>query len=480
MSLRRREIRAAVIVAVPKHQDVLPSLFLACSIDAKRKIDGEAANSRYSGEEIVSTHWLNERFRQTMQLIREFRLNWNAEAMISHDDIQFLRVCLDVALHQASQEGHKGDLYDVNPTLWAIWLIQHLHAVRAGGWTVERVSDQLLWSTSGMYAFLRDRSALGEWFLIKDPATKELLHRYKLPFRTQNVPPRSNKVFIWKKAIRRLSDWMVAGGLAPIDEAILNLQPPAIVAPLPAAAAREARREALWARVAQRANQRPLLSVGGDDAEETRQLISGVLNESREAAGGSGEGLSDEQADEIEAELEREMGEASSSSGDPASASTAGPSAPPRRLLTMEQMLEFLMRDDGNTTSGTPPQPPGAGEAGSSATPQQPPGGGGMGSSTAPQQQPGGGVGENTNEISEYEVQRLRNIEVQNRWLREHGLGQGEGLPRPRPRAPRDPFPPGRSGADPSRRSTRQRKTKVSDAELVEDRGSSAEDSDGD
>ena len=34
------------------------------SIDAKRKIDGEKAESRQGAT--VSTHWLNERFRQTL------------------------------------------------------------------------------------------------------------------------------------------------------------------------------------------------------------------------------------------------------------------------------------------------------------------------------------------------------------------------------------------------------------------------------
>ena len=417
-----------------------------------------------------------------MLLVREFRLFWNTgDVELKHDDVEFLRVCLDVALQQASQQGHTGDVYDVNPTLWAIWLIQHLHAVRAGGWTVERISDQLLWSTAGMYEFLKSRSAASGQFVVRDPMTKAVLHRYKLPFRQQNVPPHKNKLFIWRKALRRLSDWMSDGGLAPIDEGIINLQPPEIVAPLPAAAAREARRNALWARVAQRANRRPLLSVGGDDGEETRQLISGVLTESREAEGGQSEQLSDEHANEMEAELEREMmGEASSSGVDPASGSTAGSSAP-SRLLTMEELLEFLMRDDGNSASSTTTQPQGGGEAGPSTASQQQSGGGGTraGPSTAPEQ-PGGRAGGNRDQLSDYEIQRKQNIEERNAWLREHQLGNGEGHPQPRPRAPRDPFPPGRSGADPSRRSTRTRKTTVSEAELAEDRGSSAEDSDDD
>jgi hypothetical protein len=281
----------------------------AASIDAKRKIDGEKAASRQGAT--VSAHWLNERFRQTLLLIREFRHNWNTGWMLSNDDVEFLRVCLDVALGKAAQQGHSGDIYDGNAVLYSIWLVQHLHAVRAGGWTVESLQDQLLWSSAGMYVFLEAMHARGDRYVVRDPTTRAVLHRYRLPFRGMRVPPRADKLFIWKKAARRLSQWMVDGGLAPIDEAIINQHPPTIVPPLPAAAAREERREALWARVAGRARRRPLFSVRGDDAdaEETRSLVSGVMSESRAAAEGEGAGLNDEQADELEADLEREMTE---------------------------------------------------------------------------------------------------------------------------------------------------------------------------
>ena len=277
------------------------------SIDAKRKIDGEKAESRQG--ETVSTHWLNERFRQTLLLIREFRYNWVTGEMLTNDDIELLRICLDVALGQAARQGHTGDIYDGNAVLYSIWLVQHLHAVRAGSWTVESANDQSLWSTANMYAFLEAMHARGDTYIVRDPTTRAVLHRYRLPFRAMTVPPRADKMFIWKKAARRLSQWMVAGGLAGLDEAIITQRPPSIVPPLPAAAAREERREALWARVAGRARRRPLFSVRGNDADaqETRQLVSGVMSESRAAAGGEGAGLSDEQADELEADLEREM-----------------------------------------------------------------------------------------------------------------------------------------------------------------------------
>ena len=280
---------------------------LCVSIDAKRKIDGEKAESRQGAT--VSTHWLNERFRTTLLLIREFRHNWVTGEMLSNDDVEFLRVCLDVALGQAAQQGHSGDIYDANAVLYSIWLVQHVHVVRAGSWTVESANDQSLWSAANMYAFLEAMHARGDKYIVRDPTTRAVLHRYRLPFRVMTVPPRADKVFIWKKAARRLSQWMVDGGMAPIDEAIINQQPPTIVPPLPAAVAREERREALWRRVAGRARRRPLFSIGDDvDSEQTRQLVSGVMSESRAAAGGDqGAGLSDEQATELEAELEREM-----------------------------------------------------------------------------------------------------------------------------------------------------------------------------
>ena len=243
------------------------------SIDAKRKIDGEKAESRQG--ETVSTHWLNERFRQTLLLIREFRYNWVTGEMLTNDDIELLRICLDVALGQAARQGHTGDIYDGNAVLYSIWLVQHLHAVRAGSWTVESANDQSLWSTANMYAFLEAMHARGDTYIVRDPTTRAVLHRYRLPFRAMTVPPRADKMFIWKKAARRLSQWMVAGGLAGLDEAIINQRPPSIVPPLPAAAAREERREALWARVAGRARRCPLfagrIGVVGEHGGDARR-----------------------------------------------------------------------------------------------------------------------------------------------------------------------------------------------------------------
>ena len=89
----------------------------------------------------------------------------------------------------------------------------------------------------------------------------------------------------------------------------------------------------------------------------------------------------------------------------------------------------------------------------------------------------GAGPSSLTDELSEYEKQRLANIERNKRLLEQLGLGDGQGLGTRRPPAPRRRVPPGRSGDAPSRRSTRERKSRRGE-EVFEDRGSSAEDSD--
>ena len=59
------------------------------------------------------------RFRQTMLLIREFKVNWHTGTLLSADDLQFVRLGWDVALAQAEREQHIGDIYDRKPTGWA-------------------------------------------------------------------------------------------------------------------------------------------------------------------------------------------------------------------------------------------------------------------------------------------------------------------------------------------------------------------------
>ena len=86
----------------------------------KRKVDGSLARTRLGKQ--MDNRWANERFRQTMLLILEFRLLPSyAELGLSSADVEFIRVALDVALAEASKAGHVGDIYDFSATVWAIW-----------------------------------------------------------------------------------------------------------------------------------------------------------------------------------------------------------------------------------------------------------------------------------------------------------------------------------------------------------------------
>ena len=288
---------------------------------SKRKVDGTLANTRLGS--VVTPRWLNERFRQTMLLIREFKVNWHTGTLLSADDLQFVRLCLDVALAQAEREQHIGDIYDMNPTVWACWLVQHVLASRSGKWEVESLEQRLLWSFTSLYLFLEAMHSRGDTLRVRDLTAGELLRRYKLPFKRMTIPPKPAELFKWRKGAKRLSDWLEAGGLAPLHPGIIAQQPPTIVAPPPMAAQREARRAALWSRVAQRASQRPLVSVRGDEADvrETRAVVEGVLGSGglsieqveaellgggrAAAAAGPSESMADE--DELEVELGREL-----------------------------------------------------------------------------------------------------------------------------------------------------------------------------
>ena len=70
----------AVLESVPVAVDALPSLTLLfhMTLDiagtGKRKIDGSYAATRLG--ETISSRWANERFRQVMLLIRQFRMEW--------------------------------------------------------------------------------------------------------------------------------------------------------------------------------------------------------------------------------------------------------------------------------------------------------------------------------------------------------------------------------------------------------------------
>ena len=274
----------------------------AASIDGsgKRKKGGDLADTRL-GKPISNT-WTNERFRQTMLLILEFRLHNN---VLSSEDVEFLRIAVDVALSEALRAGHTASIYDMSPIVWAIWLVQHAHATRTGGWTVASLQAQLKMSVVGGYLFLEHQQSLGENKNLTDPMTGVVLKRYKLPFKAKmNIPPKQADLFKWRRGARQLSEWMTAGGLPPLARGIIEQLPPEIVAvPLPEAEQIRvaAQRDALWRAVAERARQRQLDSASGGDADdrETRDILEGVMSQSR------GGGMTDEEVRQLEAALER-------------------------------------------------------------------------------------------------------------------------------------------------------------------------------
>jgi hypothetical protein len=238
----------------------------------KRKVDGSLA---------ATERWCNERFRQVMLLILEFRLEWPDNSLLTADDVERTRGALDGALYVASSENHVGDIYDLNPTLWSILLVQWAHCYKVGGrWTVETAEAQRRLTFENLYRWLDGRHSLRIRHDLRDPTTKKVVSRYVLPFKKQKVPVDASIMFKIRKGARRLSDWIVRGSGSVLEgfaAGIIDMKPAEIVAPPPNAAAREARANTAWerARAAQLRRSR-LRSVVGDseDAEETRQVDS--------------------------------------------------------------------------------------------------------------------------------------------------------------------------------------------------------------
>ena len=283
----------------------------------KRKVDGSHADTRLG--KALTPRWANERFRQVMMLVREFRTEWPNQSLLSNDDVEFIRMAVDTALAMAEREGHTSDIYDLNPTTWSIWLVQHTIATRAGAWTAESQQQRQKLSFEGLYRWLEVQHARGEARNLYDPSTRQLLHRYKLPFKANMViPPPKNELFKWRKGARRLSSWMETGGLVPIATGIIEQQPPALVAAPPLQSRREQARAAMWSRVASRgANLRRMTNANEDseDARLTRGVVGSVMAESRRSASTRQEAgaaysapADDEDSDdEMVRELEREM-----------------------------------------------------------------------------------------------------------------------------------------------------------------------------
>ena len=78
-------------------------------------------------------------------------------------------MAIDTALAMAEREEHTSDIYDVNPTTWCIWLVQHTIATRAGAWTAESPQQRQRLSFEGLYRWLEVPHARGEARNLYDP-----------------------------------------------------------------------------------------------------------------------------------------------------------------------------------------------------------------------------------------------------------------------------------------------------------------------
>ena len=272
-------------------------LSLHVSIDAtgKRKIDGSKAASRLGSS--ATEKWGNERFRQTMLLVREFRMEWPNSSLLTADDVESIRSLLDCALYTATKTGHVSDIYDMNPTCWAIWFVQNQQALKAGGWYTHSAVTQQAISFEGLYNWLKAQHGKHENRNLYDQVTKKRLKQYKFPFKAFTVPPLSTNLFKYIKGARRLSDW-VYGCQESMDAqdrprsmgfpyGIIAQKLPELIAAPPLADAAVARRQAVWERVRARAHRQSVglrtAQDGSEDAEQTRELVDAIVEESGEA-----------------------------------------------------------------------------------------------------------------------------------------------------------------------------------------------------
>ena len=80
----------------------------------KRKVDGSLAAARVG--QTTTERWANERFRQVMLLILEFRKEWPNNSLLTADDVNQIRSALDGALFAATSSNAVADIYDLNTT----------------------------------------------------------------------------------------------------------------------------------------------------------------------------------------------------------------------------------------------------------------------------------------------------------------------------------------------------------------------------
>ena len=83
-------------------------LHLATDGTGKRKVDGTLAATRLGST--ATEKWANERFRQTMLLVREFRMEWPNMTLLTSDDVESIRWQVDCALYTATRHSHVGDI----------------------------------------------------------------------------------------------------------------------------------------------------------------------------------------------------------------------------------------------------------------------------------------------------------------------------------------------------------------------------------
>ena len=289
------------------------------------------------------------------------------------------------------------------------------HALKVGAWTVESAQAQERLSFETLYSWLGEQHSKREWHFIKDPTTKKNLHRYKLAFKRMKVPPDTQVMFKYKKGGKRLSDWIIKGSSGTqtvgIPQGIIDMLPPTIAHPPPGAAQRNARADTAWARgrTAQQRRSR-LRSVLGDseDAQETRNIVDAVMQESG--------AYSTESDEELEAELERALEEEEGDVGG-AGPSQGGGDVP----LALDEVQRTLMADSDEDDEGAVGVERENDEGGSGA---------------------GVGVSSDGDGLSDYERQRKKNIECNEARLRELGLLNDPLIPsRPKPPPRRHPQP---------------------------------------
>lgn len=335
---------------------------LALSIDThgsgKRRVDGSYASTRLKST--VTEGWANERFRQVMLLVREFWVEWPAQSLITNDDVATIRSLVDCALYTATREEHTADVYDLNSTVWAIWFVQLVYALRVGGWVAESAQVQERMSFETLYGWLHGRR--GQRRNLLDITGKKVLKRYTLPVKAMTVPPTKENLFKWVRGARRLSDWIAqCQSAAPPEDrpsflgfpsGLIGQLKPDLVPPPPMAAAAAARREDVWNRVVRRARERHMRTAQEDsaDARLTRDVVAAVAGElvdNGSSSGGSGTSPGaaaastsavDDSYDSFEEEVERAM---FAGSGDSDGEESSGGA----EVTSLSDLQRYLMSD---------------------------------------------------------------------------------------------------------------------------------------